>query len=220
MAIKTRIAAAVLCATCPAALAANIPVASANVSSSSQIAGFNRIDDYIVNGNGLGIDGSHTTVPDLNMWLSSGGAFGGEDTDPFVLFDLGDEYIIDSIRVWNYNERSGFNGADGFVPYTRRGVNEVAIEYGTTPALGATVPGITNFAEATGLSTYTGETFDGFTPFIARYIRFDIASNHGGDNNFYGLSEVRFDGRPVPTPASLPILTLGLGLIAARRRRG
>ena len=34
----------------------------------------------------------------------------------------------------------------------------------------------------------------GFPPFAARYIKFDIDSNHGGDNNFYGLSEVQFDG--------------------------
>ena len=76
------------------------------------------------------------------MWLSMGTCCGGtQDFDPWVLFDLGAVYTINSIHVWNYNEATGGN-------LTERGVNEVAIEYGLTEALGSTVPGITNFTQA------------------------------------------------------------------------
>lgn len=163
-----------------------ISIPPGNVSSSSEIGGgFNRQDDFIVNGSGLS-NGRHTATVQPNMWLSTGTNFGGVDPDPFVIFDLGDVYTISAIHVWNYNESPP--------NLTGRGVNSVTIEYGVTAALGSVVPGITNFAEATGSSNYTGERFDSFAPFAARYIKFDINSNHGGDNQFYGLSEVQFEG--------------------------
>ncbi|MGB0143802.1 MAG: PEP-CTERM sorting domain-containing protein [Akkermansiaceae bacterium] len=191
--------------------AALIVIDPANVTASSQIGDattFDRDDDYIVDGSGL-TGGQHTGSVEPNMWLSSGTTFGGVDTDPRVTFDLGAEYVISQIQVWNYNESPP--------NLTARGVNAVTINYGTTPALGATVPGITNFAQATGAETYTGEIFNSFAPFTARYIEFDIDSNHGGDNNFYGLSEVQFDGVLVPEPSTA--LLGGLALLGLIRRR-
>jgi hypothetical protein len=188
--------------------AADITVAS--VTASTEIPpNFDRKAAYLIDGSGL-TGNQHTGAVEPNMWLSQGTNFGGDDLDPFVLFDLGDVYTINSIQVWNYNENPP--------NLTGRGVNAVSVEYGTTAALGSTVAGITNFAQANGLNTYTGETFNAFTPFNARYIKFDIDSNHGGDNNFYGLSEVKFDGTPVPEPSSLALLALG-GLAIMRRRR-
>lgn len=163
-----------------------IPIPPQNVSSSSEIGGgFNRQDDFIVDGSGLS-GGQHTATVQPNMWLSTGTAFGGVDPDPWVLFDLGAVYTISAIHVWNYNESPP--------DLTARGVNSVTIQYGATPALGSVVPGITRFDKASGSSNYTGQRFDAFSPFAARYIKFDINSNHGGDNQFYGLSEVQFEG--------------------------
>ena len=136
----------------------------------------------LANGSGL-VGGLHDVNPG-NMWLSNGSGFGGVDLDPWVLSDPGAEYTISSFHVWNYNEAGAF---------ATRGVNSVSVEYGTTPALGSTVPGIANFASATGAGGDPGENFSGFAPFTARYIKIDINTNHGDGNVFYGLSEVQFE---------------------------
>ena len=204
---------ALLALSATSAQAALIAIAPGNVTASSEIPpNFNRQDDFLVDGSGL-TGGQHTTAVEPNMWLSTGTAFGGDDLDPFVIFDLGAVYTIGSFHVWNYNE--------GPPNLTARGVNSVSVEYGTTAGLGSTVPGITNFAQADGLATYAGEDFSGFTPFDARYIKFDINTNHGGDNNFYGLSEVQFDGElaVVPEPATGTLAGLSLLALAFRRRR-
>ncbi len=137
----------------------------------------------IVNGSGL-VLGLHAITPG-NMWLRTGSRFGGVDPDPFVVFDLGDVHTVNSFHVWNYNEAAAFS---------TRGVNDVSVEYGNTPGLGSTVGGVTNFAQAPGANGYAGENISGFPPFEARFIKFDIDTNHGDANTFYGLSEVQFDG--------------------------
>jgi len=196
--------------------AAVITVAPGNVTASSEIGGtFDRLDDYIVNGNGL-TGGQHTSAVEPNMWLSGGNGFGGIDPDPSVTFDLGAVYTISSFHVWNYNEAPPL--------LVNRGVKGVSVEFGTTAGLGSTVPGITEFAIADGLNTYAGEDFSSFTPFNARFIKFDIASginvgNWGDGSTFYGLSEVQFDGVLVPEPGSFALLGLGGLALVLRRRR-
>ena len=198
------------------ASAAFISIAPGNVTASSEIATCcaDRDPADIVNFSGrtgtAGAGGTHNVTPG-NMWLSTGNGFGGVDPDPWVQFDLGAVYTINSFHVWNYNEVQP--------NFPDRGVNAVSVQYGTTPALGSTVGGITNFARATGLNDYTGETFNTFTPFNARYIKFDIDSNHGDGATFYGLSEVEFDGVLVPEPSAFALFGLaGLGLLLRRRR--
>ena len=205
------------CLTIPAADAAVItidPGTVGNVTATSDTLG--RVDDNIVNESGL-TSGAHDRTAD-NMWLSSGTDFGGIDPNPSVLFDLGAVYTINSFHVWNYNEAVLRASGSVRTNLTNRGVNGVSVEYGTTVALGSTVTEITNFAQANALATYAGENFNGFTSFNARYIKFDINSNHGDANSFYGLSEVQFDGIAIPEPSSAALL-LGLGSIALVLRR-
>ena len=161
------------------------------------------------------VAGLHDVNPG-NMWLSEGIGFGGIDQDPWALFDLGDVYKIDRMHVWNYNE-VGF--------FSTRGVNSVSVEYGETAALGSTVAGIINFDQASGAAGDAGQDFNGFAPFVGRYVKFDINSNHGENNGFYGLSEVEFHGElftggnAVPEPATATLALLGLGGLMTRRRR-
>lgn len=182
---------------CAAALLAGLATLPANASisidpttgvyvSSEFTPGAGRLGDYLVDGSGLTAD-QHNTLPDGFMWHTN-----LEVATGWVLFDLGAVYQVNSIDVWNHNSSIGSNE-------TRRGVNDVTVKYGTAlygstnTATANTVAGITNFAEATGLATYTGQTFNAFAPFTAQFIAFEIDSNHAGDN-FVGLSEVQFSG--------------------------
>ena len=166
---------------------------------------FSRLDDYIVDGSGFTGATHANGPPDGTMWLSTGTAFGGDDPDPSVTFNLG-------ACTRSTASRSGttMRSLSPGSTLTGRGVNQVTVQYGNTPALGSTVAGITNFAQADGSPRLRGEVFNTFTPFNAQYIRFDIDSNHGGDNNFYGLSEGPVRRRPRP----------GAGTGGAVRARG
>ena len=171
----------------------------AGVTASSEIAGGGRPPARLIDGSGL--TGTDHDLSTLNQWLSSAGgnpAWGGNDADPWVIFDLGAIYIVDSMEVWNFSEATWS---------VARGVNGVSVEYGSTTATMATgvidgsstVPGITNLTIAPATSpTITGTTY-ALGGIKARYIKIDITpgsgiGNHGGDNNFYGMNEVQFDG--------------------------
>jgi len=83
--------------------------------------------------------------------------------------------------------------------------------------------GITNFMIAPASNTVDfGETFD-LTALAAtdnvRLLRIDIATNHLGDNQFAGLSEIRFDGVLVPEPGTMVLGGLGGFVVTLRRRR-
>jgi len=172
---------------CSAAYADPLLVDPARVTASSEIPGFDRGDDYMVDRSGLnGVQ--HNTTPDGYMWLSSSPAYGGLDPDPSVVFDFGMPVTVDSMRVWNYNE------SGGSPPFITRGVQDVNITYGLASPTETALPGITSFQSANASSTYTGELFDSFTPFAARFVKFDIDSNWGSPETFYGLSEVQFEG--------------------------
>jgi len=157
--------------------------------------GFNRLAEFLLDGNGFdeGL-GSHTLTPDGFMWLNTG-TF-ADPNDPnvpgaIITFDLEANYDLGSLTVWNYNEN-----LPGRPELLSRGANEVEIlvadsEDGAFTSLGDFV-----FAVAPGLDTVDfGQTID-LTSMPeaanARLIRFNITSNHNGDNNFVGLSEVRF----------------------------
>lgn len=151
----------------------------------------------------------------LNMWLSSAADSAG---NPTITFDLGAVYDLAGLHVWNQNEGS-----------STRGIRNVDVSFSTTSAVAGfgstqTFSGVSEFAKAAGLTTYTGEDklFTGL-PKTAQWVRFTINDNWG--DTFTGLSEVRFftydapPPAPAPEPSTLVLAVLSLGGITLVRRR-
>jgi hypothetical protein len=183
-------------------------ITGVTATATTEVAG--RTATNLVNGSGLS-GGTHGTNP-WEMWLSAA------SVPQSVVFDLGSVYNVTQLNVWNYNEGGDWAGG----PLVDIGSNAVTVTYGTTLSgftLGGstgTVGAITTFAKATGLATYTGETFS--TSFNARYVKFDISSNYGHPAyQNAALSEVQFTGIAVPEPSAA--LLGGLGMLALLRRR-
>ena len=198
---------------------------------SSQFTGREAI--HSVDGSGLDSSNppNHGVNPNGTMWLTVGN---GEDclcaADPdialgqlaHITFSLGGTFMVDSFRVWNYNE----NGSN---PFTNRGVQNLTIS--TSLSSGGPFTALTNpgtgtttwtFDQAPGLATYTGQVITFSTPVNAAYIRFDIKTNWGleavanDQDNYVGLAEVQFDA--VPEPGPLALTCAGFLALAAGKR--
>ncbi|MEX0643567.1 MAG: LamG-like jellyroll fold domain-containing protein [Pirellulales bacterium] len=167
-----------------------------------------RLARHAVNGNGLVGKVHVNNPPGGTMWLTDG------NEAPTFEIDLGGEFDLDDLRVWNYNENAnavccldrGVRTADIYVA----GADGI---YGATPAItGATfarAPGTpTDFSEVKSLA---GQT--------ARYILLQVTSNHG-DPSFTGLSEVKVTGDGVPGKYPLPatIKSVSSNLVGFNRR--
>lgn len=202
MRIKTILCAALaglLCVTSSQAALVN-PSSITIANLSSENGGFNRLGIYSVNGAGL-TGNTHSNGASGVAWMANA-------STGFITYDLGGIYPITGLKVWNYNETAAGN--------TDRGFKDVVITYGNTVALGSTLSAITTFAQASGLNTYTGQTFTNFAPFNARFIRITGTSNYG-DATQSGLSEVQFLTIPEPATATLGLLSLA-GLMLRRRK--
>ncbi len=96
-------------------------------------------------------------------------------------FELSDAFLIDALRVWNYNEPG----------YLGRGIKEVEILVSGDGKRFASV-GTYTFGKATGEKYYAGEYVVLQRPVTARHVRLAVKSNHQG-NDVPGLAETRFN---------------------------
>ncbi|HWB02466.1 MAG TPA: DUF4457 domain-containing protein [Verrucomicrobiales bacterium] len=197
-----------------------------SVSSELGLPSFDRAAVHLLDGIGFDeVNGFHTNAPDGggggtnpgSMWLTNGVFRAPNDPLPaFVVFDLGGNYDLNSFKVWNYNETR-------LAALTGRGANQVQISVSGSAAGPFTSLGDFFFNQATGSETTDFGQVINLAPFAAadntRLIRFDILTNHGGDNSFAGLSEVRFDGTAVPEVSVAGLLGLAMGGVMLRRRR-
>lgn len=190
-------------------------IAGVVATATSQYMPDGRLASNTVNGSGLSPDGTHSSATGA-MWLSNGTLAAPNDTSPEITFDLGAVYALEEMKVWNYNEYRpdlptrilellgrGVNRADILIA----GANQVF-----TPFLpNHQFPVVTEATTATDFS----HTID-FGGVQARYIKFDIHSNHNGkdfnnalsnDNlgNFVGLSEVQFYKTADPIATDVPL---------------
>lgn len=186
-----------------------LPVTVSSVS--TELVAFGRAAANSVNGNGLtglGSAGSSHNIGESGLvWTTSGNIIAPNDLDPQVTYDLGAVHQVTKIREWGYNDPT-VNLVLG-TPATIMGPDQVEI-FTSTDNVAFTSAGTVNFALASGTAGYTGNEITVNLP-AARYIRFDIKSNHAGalfdgtganpgtiDNRgLTGLSEVRFEGTPV-----------------------
>jgi hypothetical protein len=221
--LRSAVAVCLVASLSTAARAAIITGETATASSHIALT-FNRVPSNAVDDSGLSAgddlagtaDQTHARFPpNTTMWLSTGSGFGGVDPNPTFTVDLGAVYDVTGVRVFNYNEFNEPNGPD----LTGRGVQLANVLVGETAP--TTPLGPITLAKAPGQSNYTGEFFDLVAltggPVRTRFFELDIQSNWGGDNSFYGLSELQFDGTLVPEPGALCLVAVG-GVLALRRR--
>ena len=170
--------------------------------------------DDVLNGDlGLTGDGGGTT-----MWITSGNS---PAAGQWIKFDLGQPYVVETLKVWNYNAYMIDVG-----DWLYRGVQTADIQTaGSLADFNAnnftTVTGLANvtFAEGKGAAQtaddYTLVTFPDNT--VTQYVNIYVESNFS--SNYVGLSEVEFSAHNVPEPATLALLAAGAAMLMNRRRR-
>lgn len=191
---RTLSALALSAATLGSAQAADLPVIG--IMSSSTFETYRVIN--LVNGRGL--TGDQHSGDYLGKWMNNGG-----DTATLV-FEFDGLKQLAGTTIWNYG-----GGCCG----ESRSVKDLVINLSTD---GKT---FTEFTRVSlGMPTtdsFGGETFS-LGDSTARFVRFDILSNHGGD--FAGLSEVKFNGvSAVPEASSLAYGLVGLVVAGFWQRR-
>lgn len=196
------------------------PLPTTIQSVSSNLAGFNRNAAYAANGTGLGYGDPHSAAPDGTMWLNQG-SFANVppeqfDLNPEITFDLGSEQKITTMKIWNYNEFVAGREDE----LLGRGVRLANVLVAGEDLVFETLYDGLEIDRANGDATVDfSQAFD-MLGVTARYVKLDILANHGGDNNFVGLSEVQFFG--VPEPSSYALAVMGAvaltGMVRRRRR--
>jgi hypothetical protein len=188
------------------------PVTVVSVSSEN-IFGIDRDADHTVDGSGLtglGSPGSRHSIGETGLaWTSNGIISTPNDLSPQLTYDLGAIYQITKIREWGYNDPT----INVVLGTAARIIGPDAVEVFTSKDNTVfTSAGIVHFTLAPGTAGYTGSEIAVSLP-AARYIRFEIKSNHAGaifdgtgtspgttDNRgLTGLSEVRFEGSLAPS---------------------
>jgi len=135
-----------------------------------------QVEDMI-NSTGLTIDSAVGTHDDTaaNMWMNDGGTV----ADEWVIFDLGQQYLLKQAYVWNDTELGSTRNVRTMDIYVSSD-NITYTKFGGTVTL-AVVSGATVSADIVPLAT------------TARYVKFDILTNGGAAGGYVGLSEVRFE---------------------------
>ena len=141
-------------------------------------------------------------------WLS---IVGGNATDKWLKVDLGAEYFLTSLDVWNgnnlNNSDSGIQQADIFYSLSDPGNNlsDADTVFNTT---GWTeMISDQQFAQSTGAADAPRSDEIILDGSKARYLAFRIDSNHGADNGVAGLAEMKIHGVKFATPRTLTLET-------------
>jgi hypothetical protein len=146
-----------------------------------------------IDGSGLDAGGRHSILS-TDMWLSD--LNGPQPT--WIQYEFDAIYQLHEMWVWNSNQitEPGFG----------LGLKGVTVEVSTDGNDWTPVAGVSEFAQAPGLATYTHNTTVPFGGVAAKYVRITANSNWGNLVKQYSLSEVQFFCIPAaahaPQPAS------------------
>jgi len=152
---------------------------------------------------------------DYISWMSTGG-----DTAGWFVVNLGDEYVLERIKFWNFNSAQekdrGVSQGDWYVSTAD---NPTGRNFATDPDWSLIVNDF-SFAIAPGANNYNSPDVIEMGGAPARWVALDIDGNWG-DGNFVGISEMQFFQREAPEPLTLTALLAGAGLAGGylRRRR-
>jgi hypothetical protein len=114
----------------------------------------------------------------------------------FIMYDYGKVYKLGQTEIWNTNDPAHLDW----------GMRDVVIDYSLDGSTWIEA-GQYTFAQASGLSTYEGETGPHFNDIEARYLLITGVSNYGS-NDCFGLSEFRVSAEEVITTDVEPVTNL------------
>ncbi len=141
-------------------------------------------------GSGLNAFDQHS-VELKQMWGTPAGL------PAWIQFTFDKEYKLNQMLVWNANSE-----LESFMGFGAKGVT---VEYSTDGENWVQLENVPEFAQGTGLATYTANTTVDFGGAVAKHVRLTINTTYGY-SGITGLSEVRFLYIPVqgfePDPAS------------------
>ena len=170
-----------------------IPYSSAMVATGTSEYDSGRGFKHAIDGSGLSDLGGgvlgHTDSYQGNMWMTKSVELSA-DAPKFFCVDLGEEYVLGRIKVWNYNQ-SG---------QQTRGLKDVKIYVTNDPgAAKSSVADIRAWGDAVWSGQFTkatGNNDTGMEPITidrpyARFVAFVFTSSYG-DTKYQGLSEVQF----------------------------
>lgn len=170
-----------------------IPYSSAMVATGTSEYDSGRGFKHAIDGSGLSDLGGgvlgHTDSYQGNMWMTKPVVL-SVDAPKFFCVDLGDEYVLGRIKVWNYNQ-SGQQA---------RGLKDVKIYVTNDPAAAkSSVDDVRAWGDAVWSGQFTkatGNNDTGMEPITidrpyARFVAFVFTSDYG-DTKYQGLSEVQF----------------------------
>jgi hypothetical protein len=146
-----------------------------------------------IDNSGLNASDQHSILS-TDMWLSD--IAGPQPT--WIQYEFDAVYKLHEMWVWNSNQmvEAGYGV----------GIKGVTVEVSMDGSTWAAVPGVSEFAQAPGLATYTHNTTVKLDGVAAKFVRITANSNWGNLVKQYSLSEVRFSYIPIqarePKPAS------------------
>ena len=158
-----------------------------NATASSSQEGAGRTPNKLIDGSGWGETrpGSGVYVHTNNAGADGNCMWNGE-ANSWLWFDLGKNYALNGVYVWNYNEGGGWN---------TRGVRDVEISASLDNKTFQPL-GTFTLHMASGQEDERGEAVAFGKTIRARYVKWQIKSNYrGGEQS--GLSEVRFSNAEV-----------------------